>query len=434
MIVREFMDLVRSNKHDNKRVGVFSICSAHPVVLEASLLHAKRNDYLLVIEATSNQVNQFGGYTGMRPVDFYDYIRRLAKGTDYPFDRILLGGDHLGPNMWKNENAEIAMEKACEMIRQYVVAGFRKIHLDASMFCKDDKGDRSKPLDDKIVAERAARLCKVAEETWSALDNKGEPPCYIIGTEVPIPGGMTSNHHGVNPTEPEAAVKTITVTREVFVNNGLESAWDRVVGLVIQPGVEFGDDTVVMYDPDKAHELHQALAKYDSLVCEAHSTDYQTEGALSCLVEDHCCILKVGPWVTYAYREVLFALESIEKELAGKQDFTKISTLRKTIEEVMVENPQYWKNYYAEGPDLPLTMAYSYSDRVRYYWEQPKIKDAVQLLRNNLKSIEIPRSLLSQYLPIEYLEIMEGKLSVDLDDIIYRHIQLVLDTYRNACG
>jgi len=370
----------------------------------------------------------------MKPVDFYEYVRRLADSTRYPFERILLGGDHLGPNLWKDECSQDAMAKSCLMVQQYIQAGFRKIHLDASMFCKDDEGDRSKPLDDRIVAERTAMMCEVAEKTWQSLQEKKDKPCYIIGTEVPIPGGMTSAHHGVEPTKPEAAVRTVEITKEVFKQHGLAEAWERVVGLVVQPGVEFGNDSVVPYHPAKARELHVALADYKNLVCETHSTDYQTENALSALISDHCCILKVGPWVTYAYREALFALESIEKELAIVHRYKTLSNLRRTIEQVLLDNPKYWSSYYEKGSALSLTMAYSYSDRIRYYWEHPDIKRSVKTLESNLHSVSIPRSLLSQYLPVEYREIMEGKLSENLQDIIFRHIQLVLDIYKNACG
>jgi D-tagatose-1,6-bisphosphate aldolase subunit GatZ/KbaZ len=435
MLTREFAKILQQNKLYEERVGVFSICSAHPDVLEASMLHAKLRGYLLIIEATSNQVNQFGGYTGMTPKDFVSFVGEIANRADYPVRNILLGGDHLGPNIWKNEPAQEAMVKACEMVRQFVIAGFRKIHLDASMFCADDLGDRSRPLDDEIVAHRSAMLCESAEKSWlESFASGDEPPYYIIGTEVPIPGGMVSRHSGVEPTSPEDALKTIEVTQRVFYEQQLHSAWDRVVGLVIQPGVEFGDDEVVIYEPDKARGLHRAIKPLKNLVCEAHSTDYQTKTALNSLVADHCCILKVGPWVTYAYREAMFSLELIEKELHRSFGFVDLSNLRETIEKIMMEEPKYWKDYYSDGPELSMKIAYSYSDRLRYYWPNASIRLAVKILLGNLEKIVIPRSLISQYFPIEYGEIMEGKLENTAKALLIRHIQLVLDIYADACG
>ena len=434
MIVRKFIELLHANKRGHRHIGVFSICSAHPVVLESAMRHAMVRGYLLLIEATSNQVNQFGGYTGMTPQDFVEFIRNLAKQSGYPFEQILLGGDHLGPNFWSKEPASLAMEKASEMVRQYVSAGFRKIHLDASMFCADDYGDRTKPLEDSVVAERAALLCQVAEQAWEDTGHAGEPPCYIIGTEVPIPGGMVFEHHTIRPTSPEDAVRTLEVTRSIFNRYGLESVWDRVVALVVQPGVEFGDDEVAVYDPVAAAELHRALQPYDSIVCEAHSTDYQPKSALHSLVADHCCILKVGPWVTYAYREALYALESIEIELLAAGKVSKRSQLRETIENTMRGQPEYWKNYYAAGPELSLKLSYSYSDRIRYYWFQPEVSRAVDTLVRNLERIGIPNSLVSQFFPIAYQEILEGRLENSPGNLIIHHVQQVLELYADACG
>ncbi len=51
------------------RVGITSVCSAHPMVIEAAMAQALRRGHepVVLIEATSNQVNQDGGYTGMSP-------------------------------------------------------------------------------------------------------------------------------------------------------------------------------------------------------------------------------------------------------------------------------------------------------------------------------------------------------------------------------
>ncbi|MGA7243577.1 MAG: class II D-tagatose-bisphosphate aldolase, non-catalytic subunit, partial [Terracidiphilus sp.] len=44
--------------------GIYSVCSAHPWVLEAAFDQAIKDGSDLLIEATSNQVNHLGGYTG----------------------------------------------------------------------------------------------------------------------------------------------------------------------------------------------------------------------------------------------------------------------------------------------------------------------------------------------------------------------------------
>ena len=166
---------------DGAPVGIYSVCSAHPHVLQASFAQCKRDDSVLLIEATCNQVNQYGGYTGMKPRDFAIYCKDAARSAGLPVERLILGGDHLGPAVWTSEPAESAMEKACELVQRYVEAGFTKIHLDASMSCKGDP----EPLPDALVAERAAQLCAAAE----SAEQPERSPVYVIGTEVPFPGG-----------------------------------------------------------------------------------------------------------------------------------------------------------------------------------------------------------------------------------------------------
>ena len=51
------------------------------------------------------------------------------------------------------------------------------------------------------------------------------------------------------------------------------------------------------------------------LVFEAHSTDYQPPESLSRLVIDGFAILKVGPGLTFALREALYALDEIAAAL-----------------------------------------------------------------------------------------------------------------------
>ena len=132
-------------------------------VLEAGMQRAQRDGSLLLIESTSNQVNQFGGYTGQTPVQFASFIRNIAAGLGFPAERIVLGGDHLGPHVWRKEGPSPAMQKAVELVRACVMAGYTKIHLDASMHLAGDPGSPAAPLAEEIVSARAADLCKAAE-------------------------------------------------------------------------------------------------------------------------------------------------------------------------------------------------------------------------------------------------------------------------------
>src|SRR5271157_6313568 len=112
-----------------RAVGVYSICSPNRYVLEAGMLQAARDNVLLLIESSSNQVNQSGGYTGQTPASFAVFVREVASHMKFAADRIVLGGDHLGPHVWRAEPPEKAMAKARELVRNSVRAGYSKIHL-----------------------------------------------------------------------------------------------------------------------------------------------------------------------------------------------------------------------------------------------------------------------------------------------------------------
>ena len=150
--------------------GITSVCSAHPLVIEAALRRAAAEDQVALIEATCNQVNQEGGYTGMKPSDFRTFIEGIAADIGFPVERIILGGDHLGPNPWRKLPAEDAMVRAEAMVAAYVEAGFEKIHLDTSMGCAGEP----LALEDELTSARAARLAKTAED--AALRSDGVRP------------------------------------------------------------------------------------------------------------------------------------------------------------------------------------------------------------------------------------------------------------------
>ncbi|MDR0601610.1 MAG: class II D-tagatose-bisphosphate aldolase, non-catalytic subunit [Treponema sp.] len=416
------------NTADN--YGVYSVCSAHPAVLKASMRQAAEDGSFLVIESTSNQVNQYGGYTGMIPREFMRQVLAIASGVEFPGERIIFGGDHLGPGVWRSENAAVAMEKAGALIKAYAEAGYLKLHLDASMFCADDGGERTGALPDEIAAKRAAKLCEIAEKTCCSSNGKNKP-LYIIGTEVPVPGGAHA-HEAVRPSSRESVLATIEITRQAFYGAGLEEAWERVIAVVAQPGVEFGNDHVFYYDHEKAKDLGCALDN-GPMVFEAHSTDYQTGKGLAEMVRDHFAILKVGPWLTYAFREALFSLAHIENQLRKKNPR---SNLEETLEEVMLGSiPNYWEKYY-RGTEKEKAFArkYSFSDRCRYYWTDKRLSDCIGVLFRNLSEKPIPLSLLSQFMPDLFMQVCEGTVKNSPEDLVTARIQKVLALYAGACG
>jgi len=418
------LDLVRRHRAD-PAVGIASVCSAHPLVVEAAVAQALDDGGPLLVEATSNQVDQFGGYTGMRPGDFRDLVTGIADRAGLPRERVLLGGDHLGPNRWRALGAAEAMRRAEELVAGYVEAGFCKIHLDTSMACAGDPA----PLTDAHVAERAARLARVAEESARHV---GQSPVYVIGTEVPVPGGAQENIEGLEPTSPEAAARTIKAHRHAFDAAAVGDAWQRVIGLVVQPGVEFDHHHVVDYDRRHTKPLAAVLDDQPGMVFEAHSTDYQNTDSLAALVEDRWAILKVGPWLTFALREGLFALAAIEDELIAPHGRSRLVDV---VEQTMLARPEWWQDYYRGGEDQQrLARRYSYSDRIRYYWSDPSVAEAQERLLANLDAIAIPLPLISAHLPQQYEPVRRGELSASPRDLVIHRVRGVLATYSRACG
>jgi D-tagatose-1,6-bisphosphate aldolase subunit GatZ/KbaZ len=402
-------DIVKAQGRGEPR-GIPSICSAHPQVLKAAM--AQKTGSLL-IESTCNQVNQYGGYTGMTPAKFVEYVRTIAEESNFPFEKIILGGDHLGPNVWQDEPAETGMQKAEGLVAAYVQAGFLKIHLDCSMRLADDPPGG---LDEEVCAARAARLAKVAEGSG------GKNLRYVVGTEVPVPGGAHEHEETVSVTKVENVERTLEVTRTAFMSAGLASALDRVIAVVVQPGVEFGDDFVLPFNPEAARKLSQFIGS-SSMVFEAHSTDYQTPEALTELVRGHFAILKVGPALTFAFREAAFALAMIEKELCPAEER---SELIETLDAVMLEDPAQWRKYYhGTEKEQSFKRKFSLSDRIRYYWAKPEIQTAFERLMKNLGETTLPYSLLSQYV---------GKMDLNAAGVIEWKIGNVLEDYRAASG
>jgi len=402
--------------------GIYSVCSAHPWVIEAAMRHTPIGNGPLLIEATCNQVNQFGGYTGMTPADFRERVQEIAARVGFPGERILLGGDHLGPHPWQELGAEQAISHAANMVRLFVREGFQKIHLDTSMPCAGDPN----PLPDETIAKRAAFLCSTAESS-----SQEHQPVYVIGTEVPTPGGAVGET-AIAITSRKAAEQAILAHRQAFAAAGLHTAWERVIALVVQPGVEFSHESVTDYEPSQAESLCQVLRSHPGLIFEAHSTDYQRPQALAELVRGGFAILKVGPALTYAMRQALFALTTIEEQciLPAQQ-----SRLREVIERVMLQQPDQWQKHYGGNPQEEHRLRiHGYSDRIRYYWTDPAVQHAVESLIANLEASGIPETMLSDFLPAQYSKVRQGTLKNAPLPLIFDKIGGALDPYIAACS
>ncbi len=405
-----------------ERRGIASICSAHPLVIEAAFLEGLATETDVLIEATCNQVNQEGGYTGMTPADFRRFVEEIAERVGFDTRRLILGGDHLGPNPWKHLPAEEAMQRSEVMMDAFVRAGFTKIHLDTSMGCAGEPV----ALSDAVTAERAARLALVAEK--AAAVSGFDLPVYIVGTEVPIPGGAMEALDHLELTSPAAALETVEVHRRAFAAVGLESAFARAIGVVVQPGVEFGNENVVVYDRAAARELSSVLRRMPQFVFEAHSTDYQPASALRGLVEDGFAILKVGPGLTFALREALYGLDQIAAVLDNGPE-----TLRQGMEALLLAEPKNWQKYYhGNEAELRIQRHFSYSDRIRYYWPHPAAAALVEGLFQRLGERELPETLVSQYLGALYPAVAAGTVEAKARPLALEAIRNVIRTYNRA--
>lgn len=206
----------------------FSVTGSDPVVLKSCMKYAQKMDTYFICEATVNQVNQYGGYTGMTPQNYADMICSFAEEIGFDKKRLILAGDHLGPFAWKDLDEGDAMKRSEELIRSYVAAGFRKIHLDPTMPLKGDSY-----FSDRLIAERAVRLAKIAEETYEETkeDTIWEyRPVYVIGSEVPVPGGSEKIEKMV-VTTPEELEKSILCFKDAFLRNSLPQVWEDTVAV-----------------------------------------------------------------------------------------------------------------------------------------------------------------------------------------------------------
>lgn len=412
-------------------IALPSYCTGNKRVIEAILKYYRdKKDYIL-LEATANQVNQFGGYTGLKPADYKKLIFSVAEQIGFETKRILLGGDHLGPLVWCKEPEAVAMQKAVDLVTMVVRAGYQKIHLDTSMRLGDDPVD--KPLPTETIARRGALLFKASESAFLELKKKqpdAVQPVYIIGSEVPIPGGASGEDtKTLNVTRTEDFISTIDAYEKEFKIQGIEDAFNHIVGVVVQPGVEFDNDGVVEFVAEKARALSETISQYKRIVFEGHSTDYQTPYSLRKMVESGVFILKVGPALTFAYREALTGMEKVLTEIDGYRGFSDV------LIEVMGENDVNWNNYYDKSANmLKMYQQYSFSDRCRYYLGDIRVKKAIEELKDRFNKSTIPLFLVHQFLPFQYCKIRDCNMKLDFDEIVDDMVSLVLDNYRYASG
>ena len=409
------MQEMMEKRRQGIKCGIPSYCTANELALEIAIRRAKMLNQPVLIEATANQVNQYGGYTGMLPKDFYKLVLDMAAAIDLPEQMVILAGDHLGPLTWQHLPEAEAMEKSIELVYQYTRAGFTKIHLDTSMKVADDAEGL---LSTEVIARRGATLYKAAIKGYEEL--KAEKPdairpVFVIGSEVPIPGGAQEAEDSLAVTSVEAFKDTVATYKRVWEEEGVGAGMEDVIAVVVQPGVEFGDDQVFLYDHDAATDLCAALKEFPEVCFEGHSTDYQSAKCLKAMVEDGIAILKVGPALTYGLREALFSMSLMENELVPAEERSNFIDV---LENTMLANPGNWqKHYHGDEKQLHLARKYSFSDRARYYMGQPEVLEAMDKLFTNLNTYKIPLNMLHQYMPLTYAKVRDGELPLEAKEL-----------------
>ncbi len=393
-------------------VAIPSVCSAHPDVIKASLLRAETLNRAIVIEATSNQVNQDGGYTGMRARNFVEFVHGLARECSVDQDRIIFGGDHLGPQVWRKQDAKAAMAKAHVLVDQYVRAGFMKIHLDCSEGCDAEPAQ----LDDQQTADRSAKLAQTCLHAAQGDDRL----MFVVGTEVPPPGGARADEsEEIKATTPAAAKVTLAAHRAAFGD-----MTTLIGGLVVQPGVEFTPMGVHRLPMNRDPSLLAALAEYPGVCLEAHSTDYQSTTVFPRLAALGFAFQKVGPALTFAYRQAVYSLDTARR-LAGRGT----GNLPAVMEQLMTEQPRYWRSHYhGNSADQKLQRHFGLADRIRYYWPQPSAQSAVAELQADLEQT-LPDPVLWQVFAPEVLDRAEALAGTQFQRILLAQIQIALDPY-----
>ena len=223
--------------------------------------------------------------------------------------------------------------------------------------------------------------------------------------------------------------ETVSTHQDAFSRYGLEDAWSRVCAIVTQPGVDFSHSSIHGFDEVAAKPLTDGILDYPGLAYEAHSTDYQTSEALQGMVNGHYVFLKVGPELTFAFREAIMALAHMETHLIPVDELSLVVEALKTA---MDDDPAHWRQYYiGDDQTKSVQKLFSYSDRIRYYWSVPPVVTAVKKLFANLRKADIPQMMISQYFPLSssnvYCSNMPRVLCIE-------HIQRVVKRYYDACG
>tara|TARA_B100000767_G_C19718103_1_gene515916 strand:+ start:141 stop:1364 length:1224 start_codon:yes stop_codon:yes gene_type:complete len=390
-----------------------SFCTANFDVIESIFYYCLINKFPCLIECTSNQVNQDGGYTFTTPKLFVKKINKLRKKIKLNKSQLFLGGDHLGPLPWKNNTNKTALKKSIKLINNFLNEKFDKIHIDTSIKCKNDQ-----LINNEIIFDRT---CKILNSPIikKKIDNK----FLVIGTEVPL-SGSDDDKKVIITSMKKIKIEALKF-QNLLVNLKLKK---KIFGLVIEPGMKYMNSSIKK--PIFTKFLNKKkFSKANDFVFEAHSTDYQPKKILLNLVDNNFKFLKVGPELTYNYSRSLFFMNKIENKFFKNPT----SDIKKNILLSMKEKNKYWKEYYDKNNDLLLLN--SKLDRSRYYLNTKNVENSIRILKNNINILDKKNiiSFIGNNFKKDFLFYNKKRLS-NFDNIKLIFISKTLKRYFSACG
>lgn len=389
----------------DKKKTLPSFCTSNFDVLKSAVIFAKLNNLPILIESTSNQVNQFGGYTSLKPHQFYKKINGIAAKLNYR-KNLIIGADHLGPLPWKNMGEKKAIENSIKLFKNIVNTGYDKIHIDTGIKIKGDQ-----TLFKKMIYDR----CKII---YDSIDkNKLHKVFFVFGTEVPIAGGS------------KIYKSKITSMKSIILDFKFYKQIKNSFSLVVEPGLGFTNKKIYPLKMNFFQKKKNFSLKND-FTYEAHSTDFQNLKSLKKLVNNNFKFLKVGPELTYYFMKAILQIEKIEK-FVYKKNF---SNIKKIISKEMDRDKSNWiKYYFGNKTDIEYLKFNSYLDRSRYYWNKKNVINSLDKLKKNINLINEDIILKIMKIPKNRL-LLKNKLKLNNFNFIVLHFLMPsLSKYYKAC-
>jgi len=391
-----------------------SFCTSNFDVIKIILIYAKIYRLSVLIECTSNQVNQFGGYSGLKPKEFYKKIILLSKKIQLNRKYIIFGADHLGPLPWKNLNKKNAFKNAEKLLKSISKEKFEKIHLDTTIVCGNEK-----KLNLDKVRSRFFELFK-------SIPKKKLKNIYLVaGSEVPYAGGGDFK---------ENISKLKDVQNDYSIYNSIinqKKSKKREFALVIEPGMSFTNDKIFKPNFKNLKNISK-FSKKKNIFFEAHSTDYQRMDVLKKLVKSNFKFLKVGPELTFKYHQSLKLMLDLEKR------YTPIyfrSNLNNELNKIMKKKNKYWKDYYKGSTSKINFLKFnSLLDRVRYYWNHSSVDRSKEKLFKNID--RVPKNYIHKNLITvkKTKNILKKYKMKNSELIVFNFLRKSLSKYYKACG